>query len=80
MGSMEAQVADGGSKRNSILGYCRYLGSRISYSMKDHKKRDSWLDVVDGVVTKLAGKVAKWTADDGGNEGLLLPLSKGRVD
>lgn len=46
----------------------------------------SWLDqglgMVDDAVSRVAGGISKWTDDEGGEEGLLLPVvnGKGKVD
>jgi hypothetical protein len=44
------------------------------------KQSLSWLDqglgMVDEAVGKIATGLAKWTDDEGGDEGLLLPMSR----
>jgi hypothetical protein len=69
VGDAEAQIPV--SKGNSVL---RYLNPR-SEGTCDLRRNWSWLDIVDGAVTKAVDRVAKWTENEDGEEGLLLPLA-----
>jgi hypothetical protein len=48
------------------------------------RRRAGWMDrgleMVDGAVDSLVGKIVKWTDDNGEDEVLLLPLTKGEAD
>jgi hypothetical protein len=41
---------------------------------------DRGLEMVDGAVDSLVGKIVEWTDDNGEDEVLLLPLAKGEAD
>jgi hypothetical protein len=49
---------------------------------KTHRRSMSWIDLglgkVEGAVNGFVGKVARWTDDEGGEEGVLLPVVGGR--
>ncbi|KAF2246068.1 hypothetical protein BU26DRAFT_607342 [Trematosphaeria pertusa] len=50
---------------------------------KGERKRWSgagFLDAVDGAVGRAVDRMVKWTGDDGGGEGLLLPLKGDKMD
>jgi hypothetical protein len=51
-------------------------------TVKTHRRIMSWMDMglgkVEGAVNGFVGKVARWTDDEGGEEGLLLPIVSGR--
>lgn len=86
--ALEAQVP---SNRSSVFSLRSYLNNGSTQNLDNRsgnangnrsEKRDgrSWLDAVDGAVTKAVGKVARWTDDDDGNEELLLPVAKGKTE
>ncbi|KAH9882383.1 hypothetical protein J1614_000619 [Plenodomus biglobosus] len=64
-----------------LTGHKRSTSSESGASENGALKRSlSWLDqglgMMDEGVTRVAGGIAKWTDDEGGDEGLLLPLAR----
>lgn len=79
---IEAQEAG-----TALLRHSRSRSYDSSVSGESMLRRSlSWLDqglgMVDDAVSRVAGGISKWTDDEGGEEGLLLPVvnGKGKVD